>query len=62
MTERALPQGKPEQATVDVTLRMSPELAEKLRTWSEPVQARLVETPGVGTGWELELSRTGWPA
>ena len=47
----------PETASVDVLLRMSPELVEQLRTWSEPVQARLVETPGVGTGWEMELRR-----
>lgn len=46
-----------EVPSVDVLLRMSPELVEQLRTWTEPVQARLVATPGVGTGWEMELRR-----
>lgn len=42
----------PEQPTV--TVLVSPELLEQLGDWSPWVQVRIVETPGVGTGWEME--------
>lgn len=40
-----------------VTVLVSRELLEQLGEWSEPVQVKVVETPGVGTGWEL-IART----
>lgn len=42
----------PEQPTV--TVLVSRELIEQLGDWSEPVQVRIIETPGIGTGWEME--------
>lgn len=36
-----------------VTVQMSRELVEQLRDWSEPVQVRVIETPGAGTGYTL---------
>jgi hypothetical protein len=36
-----------------VTVRVSTELLAELREWSQPVQARIIETPGSGTGWEM---------
>lgn len=40
-----------EQPTV--TVLVSRELLEQLGEWSEPVQVRIVETPAIGTGWEM---------
>jgi hypothetical protein len=45
----------PELATETVTLKASPELLTQLMEgWSPPVQVRVIRTPGVGTGWEME--------
>lgn len=44
-----------EQPTV--TVLVSRELLEELGQWSAPVQVKIVETPGVGTGWEM-IART----
>jgi hypothetical protein len=40
-----------------VTVLVSTELIAELRQWSAPVQIRVVDTPGVGTGYELEARR-----
>lgn len=36
-----------------VTVLVSADLVGQLNEWSEPVQIRIVETPGVGTGYEM---------
>ena len=37
-----------------VTVLVSPELIAQMNgEWSAPVQVQIVETPGVGTGWEM---------
>lgn len=42
-----------EQPTETILLKISPELIEKLRDWSNPVQVRAVQWP---TGqWEMEV-------
>lgn len=39
-----------------VTLQVSHELLECLgEQWSPPVEVRVVATPGVGTGWEMDV-------
>lgn len=43
-----------------VTVLVSRELLEELGEWSPPVQVRIVETPGTGTGWEM-TARTYQP-
>lgn len=41
-----------EQPTV--TVLVSRELIDQIgEDWSGPVQVRIVETPGIGTGWEM---------
>lgn len=35
-----------------VTMKVSKELIDQFRQWSDPVEIKIVETPGVGTGWE----------
>jgi len=45
-----------EQVTVAVATEFLAELGE----WSEPVQVQIVETPGVGTGYEM-IFRTHRP-
>jgi hypothetical protein len=40
-----------EQPTV--TVLVSRGLLKHLGEWSPPVQVRITETPGVGTGWEM---------
>lgn len=46
----------PEQPSV--TVLVSPELIEQMKDeWSPPVQIQIIETPGVGTGWELIARR-----
>jgi hypothetical protein len=40
-----------EQPTV--TVLVSRELLKRLGEWSESVRVKVVETPGVGTGWEM---------
>ena len=40
-----------------VTVWVSTELLAELREWSDPVQVKIVETPGSGTGYEM-VART----
>lgn len=41
-----------------VTVLVSPELIAQMKDdWSPPVQVQIIETPGVGTGWELVARR-----
>jgi hypothetical protein len=40
-----------------VTVAVSTELLAELREWSQPVEVQVVETPGVGTGWEMIFRR-----
>lgn len=49
----------PEQPTV--TVLVSPELIDELGEWGPPAQVRIIETPGVGTGWELIARRIYGP-
>lgn len=44
-----------------VTVLVSPELIAQMDgEWSPPVQVQVIETPGVGTGWEM-IARTYSP-
>lgn len=43
--------------TPTVTVLVSRELLAELGEWSAPVQVKVVETPGIGTGWEM-IART----
>lgn len=36
-----------------VTVLVSTELLAELGDWSPPVQVKIIETPGVGTGYEM---------
>jgi hypothetical protein len=36
-----------------VTVLVATEFLAELDEWSQPVQVKICETPGVGTGWEL---------
>lgn len=45
-----------------VAVAVSRELLAELGDWSQPVQARIEETPGVGTGWEMTFRRAPEPA
>lgn len=41
-----------------MTVLVSPELIKQMNgEWSEPVQVQVIETPGIGTGWEM-IART----
>lgn len=41
-----------------VTVLVARELIDGMQgDWSPPVQVRIVETPGIGTGWELIARR-----
>ncbi len=44
-----------------VTVHVATDLLAELREWSQPVQVQVVETPGVGTGYEMTF-RTVDPA
>lgn len=36
-----------------VTVAVTTELVKRLSVWSEPVQVMVIETPGIGTGYEM---------
>lgn len=40
-----------------VTVLVSTELLAELGDWSQPVQVKIIETPGVSTGYELIARR-----
>lgn len=40
-----------------VTVKVSPELLKQMGEWSEPVQVKIMETPGTGTGYEMIARR-----
>ena len=40
-----------------VTVEVSVELLAELGEWSEPLEVRVEDTPGFGTGWEMTLRR-----
>lgn len=40
-------------ANLKVTFLVTPELALELGEWSTPVQIKVTETPGSGSGWEM---------
>lgn len=43
-----------------ITVLVSPELVKRLGEWSEPVQVKVIETPGIEPGWEM-IARTYSP-
>lgn len=47
-----------ENPDIVITVLVSRELLEEMRKrpsgWSPPCQVRIYETPGAGTGWEME--------
>jgi len=44
-----------ETPDITVTLKVSKELAEQLKEWSDLVQIRIIETPDTGTGYDMEV-------
>jgi len=40
-----------------VTVLVATDLLPELGDWSDPVQVKLIETPGLGTGYELTFRR-----
>ena len=38
-----------------VPVLVSTDMIDVLRDWSEPIRARVVETPGVGSGYEMNI-------
>jgi hypothetical protein len=43
-----------------VTVLVDTELLAELGDWSQPVQVKIIETPGAGTGYELIAREVDW--
>ena len=41
----------------NIMINVSAELRAQLNAWSAPVQVKVIETPGIGTGWEMIFRR-----